>query len=240
MDDQLQNLRELEHRAADLARRFAAAAASGSGTFTGTDSDEAVEVAIGDDGQAVQVRLSREWRSLIGDTGLGVAVVTAFANAATARLTAWATGMAEQTGTQSAEEDLTPPRAEPGNPVSRQSEFALRDLLDLLHEVDEQMPAAIEGAEAAATGTLSAANPRRTVRVTATAGAVTSVEFDGEWLRSAQHDRIAEAITEALAAVQRLAAEERARAFDGVPAFGRLRRLTESPETLWREIGLIR
>ena len=84
------------------------------------DAAQAVDVTISVEGRPAQVRLSRDWRSRIADTGLGPAVVTALTNAMTARLTAWATGMAEQPDRLNAEPDLISPlRAEPGDPASR-------------------------------------------------------------------------------------------------------------------------
>ena len=52
--------------------------------------------------------------------------------------------------------------------------------------------------------------------------------------------RLAAALTDAVNAVRRRAAEERDRARPATPALDRLRRLTETPEELWRETGLLR
>lgn len=240
-DDQVQGLRQLQHQATRLSRRLRSAATAGGVAFTGTDSTGAVAATLSVDGQPPQVRLSADWRTMVAQHALGAAVVAALSNATTARLTGWAAGLtSEPEPRDPGDEPVALAHAEPGDPASRQSAYALRDMLELLEDVDTQMAAGIEAAEAAATRTRTAANPRQTVRITATADMVTSVDFDSGWLRSADHDRIAAAITDALAALRHLTAADHERALQSLPAIDRLRRLTATPESLWREAGLIR
>ena len=258
-DDQFRGLAELQTAAADLSRRLTAAARAGGDAFAGVDRSGTVEATVDADGRPVRARLDPDWRSAMSAAELGGAVVAATTGALTERLTAWAEGMRRQSPAPALRPDAPtdplagppagppadPPAdplagAEPGDPTSRQSQLAVRDMLDLLREADEQLPAAIERAESAADRPLSAFDSGRTVRVTATHGTLTTVDFDDEWLRGASPGRIGEAVTDAFAALARRAAQERADDAGRAPAIARLQRLTASPETLWRELGLIR
>lgn len=241
-DDHVQGLRELQREAESLAHLLSAAAGAGGNVFTGADSSGAVEITISADGVPVDVRLRQDWRDALGATGLGAAIVAASTAAVTARLTAWGAAMAEQRDTDRPSKDDPGwlAQAEPGDPSSRQSELALQSLLDLLNEVDDRMPAAAEAAQVATTQPVTSANLARTVEVTMTAGTVTVVYFNDRWLRTAGHDRIADALAETLKAAHHATARQQDRIFDSVPAFARLQQLTASPETLLRELGLLR
>ncbi|GAA2535879.1 hypothetical protein Ahu01nite_100330 [Winogradskya humida] len=241
IDDHVESLRALQHEATVLARQLATASASGGDAFTGADDTGTVEATISADGGLQQVRIAQSWHSTLGDSGLGSALVAALTSAATARLTAWTQGFTQPVSPDppaSAVAEVA--SADVGDPASPQSALALRDLLDLLDQVDEQTPAAIAAAQAAAGEQMSAANVARTVRVTATAGVITSADFDRDWVRSADPARIAEAIIEAVQAAQLLTAQQKQDRLDSVPAVARLLRVTDSPKTLWHEIGLIR
>ncbi|MEV8506288.1 YbaB/EbfC family nucleoid-associated protein [Actinoplanes sp. NPDC051475] len=240
-DDPIRGLQQLQRDAEDLARRFSAAASAGAHDFTGTDRAGMVTIAIEADGKPVDVTLRPEWRDKLSASQLPEAITEAYTNAVTARLSAWAEGMAQpSSGEAEAVEPEWQSRVELGDPSSRQSTAAIRDLVDLLNEVDSRMPDFAASVEASATRSITGENVSRTVRVTMTGGALAAVSIDSEWLRTSQHDRIADAVAEALAAAHRAARDERERIFDESPAFGRLQRLTASPQSLLREIGLIR
>jgi hypothetical protein len=129
---------------------------------------------------------------------------------------------------------------EPGDPASRQSQLAMEDLQALVEKVDRLLPAATAAARAAATSPVTGHDRARTVRVTQAGGLPAGVELDARWLATAPHDRIGAAVAEALADADRRGRALRDGASGGDPAFDRLRRLTESPENLLREVGLIR
>ncbi|MEV6595562.1 hypothetical protein AB0M36_01705 [Actinoplanes sp. NPDC051346] len=241
-DDQLRTLRQLQQEAEGLAQRLSAAAhAAGAGEFTGTDTVGVVTVTIRADGTPNEVTLRQDWRDRIGDGELSSAVMAAHGQAITARLSAWGAGLEQGTPPEapSVPQPALFESAEPGDPTSRQSALALRDLLDLLNEVDSRMPALTASLEAVGQP-VTAENLSRTVRVTLTAGSLSAVTIDRDWLRSAHHDRLGDALAEALAAAHRAERDRRERIFDAEPAVTRLQRLTGSPETLLREIGLIR
>ncbi|MBM2620766.1 hypothetical protein JIG36_35230 [Actinoplanes sp. LDG1-06] len=227
-------LKQLQGEAEALAGQLSAAAEASKGQFTGRDNDGAVEVTVGDDGSATRVDLDPQWRRTVGD-GLGLAVVAALQDSAAQRMAAWGSAPAAPAEATPAPD---PTRGtEIGDPSSRQSMLALRDLFDLIGEVTAGLH---DLSHQPGAQPVSSTNNSRTVRVTAAGGTVSSVDFDDEWLRAASHERIAQAVLEALEASARDAAAERQRAVDAVPGLGRVQRLTESPETLLREIGLIR
>jgi len=245
-EDTAQRLRELQHEIEALAHRLDAAASAGGDTFTGTDVTGAVEVVVTGSGAAAEALLRPDWRDRLRADGLGPAVVAASSAAATARLSAWGAGMAEQAGAAGSAEAVSGPVGagpvvfEPGDPGSRQSQLAVEDLLDLIYDLDGRLPAVLAASEVAATTPVIAENHAATTRVTMIGGSVTRVDFDAVWLRSAQHQRIAAAITETLIAAHQTADARRGQALEDSPGFARLRQLTESPEKLLREVGLIR
>ncbi|WP_158624302.1 YbaB/EbfC family nucleoid-associated protein [Micromonospora sp. HM5-17] len=239
----LAGLRDLQRQAEELAAQLSAAAAAAEAEFVGGDSAGAVEVTIDGSGAPVRVRLDRDWLRITGMSGLGPAVIDAVQAATNERLTAWATEASTFEGGPDTQQPTTIDRlerAEVGDPSSRQSMYAMRDLLDLVDGALEHLDRMAEAAESAATRSTTATNPTRTVRVTSVGGTVTEIDFDDEWLRSAHHERIADAIRDALAASWRAVEEERQRVFETVPGMERMRRLTASPEALLREVGLIR
>ena len=241
-DDPIRALQRLQRNAKELADRFSAAANAGGPDFTGSDRSGMVSVTIQRDGMPVDVRLQPEWRNKLSSAALSAAIVEAFTNAITARLSAWGEAMARPSpaGEAEAGEPDWSSQVQLGDPTSRQSGAAIRDLLDLLNEVDSRMSDYAASVEASATRSITGENSSRTVRVTMTAGALAAVAIDAEWLRAARHDRIADAVAEALAAAHRAAQDGRERILDELPAFRRLQHLTESPQTLLREIGLLR
>jgi DNA-binding protein YbaB len=237
----LSRLRELQREAADLARRLSAASTAAEAEFVGSDSAGVVEITIGSDGAPTRVRLDSGWRQVVGITGLGAAVIAALTAAVTERLSAWAGGMAPAGDGRPAALDTEPYRhAELGDPSSRQSALALRDLMALVDDVTARLPEVAQAAEAATTASVTATNGGRTVRVTTVGGMVSAVDFDEQWLRSADHQRIEQAIQEALTTSVRDCAQARLEAFAAVPGLDRVRALTASPETLLREIGLLK
>jgi DNA-binding protein YbaB len=235
----LSGLRALQREADELAGRLAAAAGAAEAEFTAGDDAGVVDVTIGADGAASRVRLDPGWRRVVGVDGLGSSVVAALTAATTERLSAWAGAMAS--GNTAAVADRGPDRrTEVGDPSSRRSVLAVRDLMDLINEVTARLHEVARTAGAVPVPDVTSTNGSRTVRVTATGGMVTAVDFDGQWLRSVDHLRIAAAVQEALAASVHDAARARQERFDAVPGLDRVRRLTASPETLLREIGLLR
>jgi DNA-binding protein YbaB len=240
----LAGLQELQRQAEELAGQLSAAAAAAGSEFVGADSTGVIEVTIDSGGAPVRVRLERDWSRIVGANGLGPAVVGAVQAAGTELLTAWAAGVAQAQAVPPVTSDGSGrgrvEHAEPGDPSSRQSAYAIRDVLDLVDAALDRMGQLQEAAEDAANRHVTSTNPTHTVRVTTVGGVVEGVEFDETWLRSAHQERIAGAIQEALAASGRAVAEENQRLHDSVPGLDRIRQLTSSPETLLREIGLIR
>ncbi|WP_305784463.1 hypothetical protein [Symbioplanes lichenis] len=257
----------LHRSAVGLGQRLAAAATAAAAPTTGSDDTGCVTAEVRADDQPVTIRLAGDWREAVGARALGRAVVTALTNASAARLTAWAGAMTAHS-TPAADSAAPAPaigaalgaRATPGagtilggadpggdgsaggalgDPGSRQSGYAQRDLIELILQVGEQFPAAAAAAEAAARQ-VTATSATGTVRATATGGIVTAVDCDEEWAARVPEARLAAALTEAVNAVRRRAAEERDRARPATPALDRLRRLTDTPEELWRETGLLR
>lgn len=231
----LARLRQLQREAEALSAQLSAAAAAAGGEFTGHDDASAVEITVRGDGTPSRVELEPRWRRTVGDRGLGPAVVAALASAAVARMAAW--------GEPAAAEPRPAVLVDPtrggalGDPSSAQSKAVLQDLFDLVGEVSAGLH---ELAAAPAALPVISMNPGQTVRVTATGGTVSSVDFDDQWLRTAAPERIAAAVREALARSVEDAAAERQRWADSVPGLDRVRRLTASPETLLREIGLLK
>lgn len=253
----LSGLHALHRQADELARTLAAGSAATRAEFTGGDGAGVVEVTIDASGAPARVRLARDWRQSVGVSGLGPAVLAALSAATTQRLTVWAAGVAGgvdepppdgprpagPASTRTGEGDApggAGGRVELGDPTSRQSIHALRDLMDLVTDVTDRLGELAGAATTAAEGEVTATDAGRTVRVTATGGTVTAVEFDDHWLRTADHQRVADAIGAALAASTEAAARARQELLDSVPGMERIRQLTASPETLFREIGLIR
>lgn len=235
-------LRRLQGEAADLAAQLSAAGEAAAGEFTGRDPDRVVEVVIGAGGDPVSMQVSPAWRRALSGKDLGAAVVAAVNSAAEARLTAWAASITNQ---PSAAAGPSRPAhvggsADIGDPSSRQSQLALRELFDVIGEATARLPELTRATEVAATSPVISTNAMRTVRVTATGGTVTAVDIDDQWLRTAQPDRISTGLRDALTVSAGAAAEARDKALDGGPELDRLRRLTASPETLLREIGLVR
>ncbi|MDI6103554.1 hypothetical protein QLQ12_33580 [Actinoplanes sp. NEAU-A12] len=237
-EDYFRDLRDVHHKADALARRFSRAVPTE--TVTGLDETQCVEATVAPDGRLIRLGLHDGWREEVGEAHLGTAVIAAMSNAGQQRITSWAAAM-------TAETDPTPPpatpdplsHATPGDPTSRQSAHALRELLDMLTQVHEALPGLTERAEAARTRPSTATNVNRTVRVSVQNDTVTSINVDGDWLRRIPDQQLADAIVEVLTAAQRLASDRQDEAVNGTPALARLRRLTESPEALLREVGLI-
>lgn len=236
----LSKLRELQREADELAERLSAAAAV-EAEFTGGDSAGVVEITVGFDGAATRVRLDPGWRRAVGVTGLGSAIIAALTAATRQRLNAWAGGMLPAVSGPPVTAGPEPDRhGDLGDPSSRQSALALGEVMGLVAEVTARLPEMAEAAEAVATRSVTSTDGARKVRVTATGGMVSAVDFDESWLRSADRQRIATTIQETLAASVYEAARARQQVFDAVPGLGRVRRLTASPDTLLREIGLLR
>lgn len=260
----LSALRALRQQADELVDALSAGAAAAQAEFVGGDEAGIVEVAVDASGAPVRVRLAPDWRQVVGASDLGAAVVNALSSATTQRLAAWAHGVVQGGGHGGAR---TPPArdhrtsadsgagtnhgtsvdlggdgpAVVGDPSSRQAVHGLRDLTDLIAEVTDRLGELAQAATVLADGTVTSTNPARTVRVTTTGGTITAIEFDDEWLRSTtDHERVAGAIQEALAAVTAATASARQDLLDSIPGLDRVRRLTASPETLFREIGLLR
>ncbi|MEE6257197.1 hypothetical protein [Plantactinospora sonchi] len=243
-DVDLAGLRELQREIQEVAAQLSAAASAAEAEFVGGDSTGAVEVTIDSSGAPARVRLDRDWLRLVGTAGLGPAVIEAGQAAATEQMTAWAVSASEAASAppvpfESA--DLVEvERAEFGDPSSRQSAYAIRDLFDLADGILDRLDDLQQAAQSAAERRLTSTNLAHTVRVSAVGGKAETIEFDDQWLRSAHSERIADAIQEALMASWRVATEERQRLDESVPGIERMRRLTASPETLLREIGFIR
>jgi DNA-binding protein YbaB len=245
LGDIVQTLRQLQHDLDAMTRRLEAAAHTGGGMVTGTDATGTVEVDMTTAGIPAGVRLRPDWRDRLGAEGLGAAVVQASTSAVTARLArlaTWGAGISEQTDTADtpAPAGLAPAGFTPGDPASRQSQLAIEDLLDLLYDLDDQIPALQAAAETAATTPVQTHNPHHTVTVTTIGGTPTRVDIDTHWAASAHHDHIAGAITDTLIAAHQASNGLREQALGTSPAIERLRHLTASPERLLREIGLIR
>jgi len=234
-------LQALQARAEDLVRRLRAAAQSGSGVFSGADPTGSVEVQVTSAGAPTAVRVAADWRDRLSLDGLGAAVVQACTAAVAARVAAWGAGLTQQHGDIDAGEPATDVSGfEPGDPTSRQSQVVLEELLSLIFEVDDQIPALRADAQAVATASVQTRNAAHTIVVTTVGGALTRVDIDRGWLRSAHHDRVAGAMAETLAAAYQADTDRRRQAGSGGPAVERLRDLTQSPERLLREVGLIR
>jgi DNA-binding protein YbaB len=231
----LTRLRQLQLEAEALSAQLSAAAEAAAGEFTGQDDARVVTVTVRGDGTPSRVELEPQWRRTVSDRGLGPAVVAALESAAVARMAAW--------GEHAAAEPRPVVPVDPtrggalGDPSSAQSKAALRDLFDLIGEVSAGLDQLNRAPAALPVVSMSLG---QTVRVTATGGAVGSVDFDDQWLRMAAPERIAEAVREALARSVEDAAAARERLAGAVPGLDRVRRLTASPETLLREIGLLR
>lgn len=237
----LSKLRALQREAEELAERLSAAAAAVEAEFSGGDRACVVEITVGFDGAATRVRLDPGWQRAVGVTGLGSAIIDALTAATQQRLSTWAGGIVPAVGGPPVAAGQEPDRhGDLGDPSSRQSALALGEVMGLVAEVTARLPEMAEAAEAAATRSVTSTDGARRVRVTATGGMVSSVDFDDPWLRSADHQRIAATIQQALAASVYEAARARRQVFDAIPGLDRVRRLTASPDTLLREIGLLR
>lgn len=267
-DRDLSALRALQRQADELAGALSTGAAAAQAEFVGGDEAGVVEVTIDASGAPARVRLARDWHQVVAVSGLGPAVLTALSAAVTQRLAAWAHGVEQgvQPGAAPGEEQdpAETPAArtdfgghhrvgeplEIADPTSRQAVHGLRDLMNLVAEVTEGLgelartatatATATDTATATADETVTSTNAGRTVRVTATGGTVTAIECDERWLRATDHERVADAIQEALTAAARAGVTARQELLRSVPGLDRARRLTASPETLFREIGLIR
>lgn len=198
---------------------------------------------FGGDGAPTSVRVDPDWRRVVGAAGLGPAVLAALAAADHARLAAWAEGVnrsPEDGADHLIAAGPTFGRDQLGDPASRQSQAALREVFDLIGQVTGRLSEFGQDVVAASQRPVETSNMSRTVRVAVTDGVVKSVEFDREWLMSSRPERIGDAIHDALSVAARAAVATKAQMADALPEISRLRNLTASPEALLRQVGFLR
>lgn len=238
LDDHVGAWADVQRSAEELTHRFERALSGG--TVTGVDDTRCVTVTVDTAGRMTRLDLQQGWRAEIGSR-LGTAIIAALDDAAQQRLAAWAAataaGNAPSDTAPRAPDPLT--AAEAGDPASHQSRHAIRELLDLIRRVDDQLPALLDRARAAARP-VDATNANRTVRVRVRNNEVASIDLDQNWVRDTTDARLTADLAATVTAAQRIAADQREQVWNDSPDLARLRRLTESPEVLLREVGLIR